>query len=148
MLRTAALLKSALQEGFAMSKKRRHAGCETDMTPMIDVVFQLIIFFVVAVKLDAQVNREIVIPIAPHGSESDVPSMVVEVDRRGWLSINGAQLSPQRLLEILKTRKDRNGIFPVLICADRRTEHKDIKTVMDVCSEIDIRKVNFAVKKK
>ena len=30
-----------------MSKKRNSEGCETNMTPMIDVVFQLLIFFII-----------------------------------------------------------------------------------------------------
>ena len=34
-----------------MSKKRDSSGCDVNMTPMIDVVFQLIIFFVVTLKM-------------------------------------------------------------------------------------------------
>ena len=44
-----------------MSKRKRvthNEGADVDMTPMIDVVFQLIIFFIVTIKLNEQINVE------------------------------------------------------------------------------------------
>jgi biopolymer transport protein ExbD len=132
-----------------MTRKRKTPGegCEVDMTPMIDVVFQLIIFFIVTIKMEQEVNEDIELEEAPHGpviDEQDPRTMVVEVDRRGWISMSGAQLSKAKFLGVLQARYRRYGAFPVLIRGDRRTRHEDIRAVMDLCTRIGIWRISFA----
>ncbi len=117
------------------------------MTPMIDVVFQMIIFFIVTIKMDESMNEEIILEDAPHGplyKGEDPTTMVIEVDRRGWLSINNVQLTEGKLRDIIRGRFRRFGTFPVMIRADRRTEHRDVRKVMDLCTEIGIWRIDFA----
>ena len=127
--------------------RRGSEGSEVDMTPMIDVVFQLIIFFIVTIKMDQDVNEDIELEASPHGpiiEEQDPRTMVVEVDRRGWISMSGAQLSKSKFMKIMKARTQRYGAFPVLIRGDRRTRHEDIRAVMDMCTRMGIWRVSFA----
>jgi biopolymer transport protein ExbD len=131
--------------------KNPHEGSEVDMTPMIDVVFQLIIFFIVTIKMDQDVNKEIELPPSPRGpmiEEEDPRTMIVEVDQHGWISIRGAQLSHQQFLNIMRARYKRFGEFPVLIRGDRRAEHKHIKAVMDICTSANLWRINFAAIKE
>jgi len=125
--------------------------CEVNMTPMIDVVFQLMIFFIVTIKLEQNINPEIKLELAKHGpviKEEDPRTMVVEVNQRGWISIHGAQLTKQKFWEIMKARYDRHGVFPVLIRGDWRAKHNDIRAVMDICTGIGIWRINFAAIKE
>ena len=137
---------------MAIKKRNRsHEGCEIDMTPMIDVVFQLIIFFIVTMKMNQDINEDIVLADAKHGpaiEDEDPRQMVIEVDQRGWISIHGAQLSRKRLRGIMAARFKRYGAFPVLIRGDERTKHKDIRAVMDICTSIGIWRINFAAIKE
>jgi len=114
---------------------------------MIDVVFQLIIFFIVTIQMEKEYNREIELEDSPHGDviegEQDPRSMVVEIDRRGWISMHNCQLSRTKLREIIQARFDRYGSFPILIRADKRTRHKDVKSVMDLCTQVGIWRINF-----
>lgn len=117
-----------------------------DMTPMIDIVFQLIIFFIVAITLQKEFNPDIRLPNAPDSPiiEGDNPkTFIVEVDRRGWITIHGAVLSKSKLRQIVRRRYNRYGEFPVLIRGDWRTKHRDIRAVMDICSEENIWRVSF-----
>ncbi len=132
-------------------KRSSTSGCAVDMTPMIDVVFQLIIFFIVTIKMEESINEDIRLAKAEHGpmiEESDPRTMVVEVDKRGWISIHGAQLSRAKFQKIMVARAKRYRQFPVLIRADRRAEHKDVRAVMDICSKIGIWRINFAAIKQ
>jgi biopolymer transport protein ExbD len=134
-----------------MSRRQQGPAGDVDMTPMIDVVFQLIIFFIVTIKLDQDVNEDIILEDAKHGpaiEKEDPRTMVVEVDRRGWISIHGAQLSPRKFLNIMKARYARHGQFPVLIRGDLRARHKDIRAVMDICTSVGIWKISFAAVKE
>ncbi len=131
-------------------KRSSTAGCAVDMTPMIDVVFQLIIFFIVTIKMDED-KKDIELAKAPHGPviEKMAPTtMVVEVDKKGWISMHGAQLSKSKFTKIMRARTKRYGQFPVLIRADRRAEHKDVRAVMDICSGLNIWRINFAAIQK
>ena len=134
-----------------MARKRSHEGCSVDMTPMIDVVFQLIIFFIVTIKMEQTINEEIELAKAEYGptiEEEDPRTMVVEVDQRGWISIHGAQLSRDKFTKIMQARQKRHGEFPVLIRGDWRARHQDIRAVMDICTAVGIWRINFAAIKQ
>ncbi len=123
-------------------------GCELNMTPMIDVVFQLIIFFVVTLKMTETVNPDIVLEDGKHGeiitADNQTPQTVeIEVSRRGRISISNATLNTGMLETIIRNRYNKYGAFPVMIRADYRTRHEDVKKVMDVCTRNGVWKVGF-----
>ena len=135
-----------------MARKERSAGCEVDMTPMIDIVFQLIIFFIVTIQMEKELNPEIELEDSTHGpiieGEQDPRSLVVEIDKRGWISMHNCQLSKTKLRDIMRARYDRYGSFPILIRADKRTRHEDVKSVMDICTSVGIWRINFVAIKE
>jgi len=133
-----------------MSKRRSSELCELDMTPMIDVVFQLIIFFIVTIKMDESKNEDIVLEDARQSPvyKGDNPrTLVIEVDKRGWISMHGAQLTNSQLKRIIQGRFNKLGAFPIMIKADKRTLHKDVRKVMDICTEVGLWRIDFAAVK-
>jgi len=132
-----------------MAKKSSTEQCEMDMTPMIDVVFQLIIFFVVTMKMTTDINRNIVLEDGKHGvtlTQDNLPptTLEIELDRRGRISIHNATLSESQLREIMRNRINRHGNeFPVMIRADHRTMHEKVKRIMDICTASGIWKLSF-----
>ena len=135
-----------------MAERRKLEGSPIDMTPMIDVVFQLIIFFIVTIQMEKEYNREIELANAPDGpaiEKEDPRTTIIEVDRRGWISLRGAKVSKARLRKIMKTKfRRRGGAFPVLIRGDWRARHQDIRAVMDICTSVGIWRINFAAIKE
>lgn len=69
--------------------------------------------------------------------------LVIEIDPRGWIGVQNAQLSAADLAGLLRQRRDRLGEFPVLIHADPRTRHGAIRAVLDVCAALDLEQVRF-----
>jgi biopolymer transport protein ExbD len=125
-----------------------NAGCDLNMTPMIDVVFQLIIFFVVTLKMTKDINEEIVLEDGKHGpiiKEMPPQTMEIEIDKRGRISIHNAQMTPGQLRAILVNRVNRfhSANFPLLIRADRNTRHEKVKEVMDICTGAGVWKLSF-----
>ena len=129
--------------------KLKSEECAMDMTPMIDVVFQLIIFFVVTLKMTDDTNKDIKLEEGKDGetlTQDNMPptTLEIEVDKFGKISIHNAKLSPSDLAGILRNRVNKYGNeFPVLIRADKRTQHKDVKRVMDVCTASGVWKLSF-----
>jgi biopolymer transport protein ExbD len=132
--------------------RRKVEGVEMNMTPMIDVVFQLIIFFVVTIKMDSDYARDIELARAPSGptieGKQNPTTLLLEVNRFGWISMRGAQLSQERLRTMMANRYKKYGEFPVLIRGDWRARHADIKRVMDICTESGIWRINFVAVKE
>jgi biopolymer transport protein ExbD len=135
-------------------RKVRSLGCDLNMTPMIDVVFQLIIFFVVTIKMSDNIYEDIVLEDGRHGAivkEMPPQTLIIELGRKlpfigGYrISINNAVVSESMLRDILVTRinRYRNTNFPVLIRADNRVPHREVKRVMDVCTGAGIWKLSF-----
>lgn len=119
------------------------------MTPMIDVVFQLIIFFVVTLKMTSDVNPDILLEDGKHGdtiTEENRPptTLEIEVDKSGSISIHNGRMSADMLNTIMRNRVNRLGTeFPVLIRADYRAKHEQVKRVMDICTQQGIWKLSF-----
>ena len=132
-----------------MASKAKNEACDIDMTPMIDIVFQLIIFFVVTLKFTSDMNREIILEDGKHGetitADKMPPTMLeIEVDRRGRISISNFKYTEEMMRAVLKNRVNRLGPeFPILIRADKRAPHELVKKVMDICTESGIWKLSF-----
>lgn len=127
-------------------RKKIDSGCPLDLTPMIDVVFQLIIFFIVTMNMDKEKNKDIILEPARNGpvlKEQDPRTMVIEINSLGWISMHGAQLTKEKLRDLLNRRYRKYKDFPVMIYGDARTKHSDIKAVMDICTECNIWSLDF-----
>lgn len=133
--------------------RRSSEGAEIDMTPMIDVVFQLIIFFIVTINMEQKYNEEIILADGKHGpaiegDQATDRTMVVEIDKKGRVSMRKVALTHNKLKAILRNRYKRMGAYPVLIRADEKTQHIHVKTVMDICSSSGIWQISFAAVKE
>ena len=136
-----------------MSNRRKLDPAEMNMTPMIDVVFQMIIFFVVTLKMTKNENPDIDLEDGRNGEvitadNMPVQTLTIEVDRRkfgrhGRISINNATCSLVNLDGILKNRYHKFGSFPVLIRADKDAVHEDVRKVMDICTRNGVWKIGF-----
>ncbi len=123
--------------------------CQMDMTPMIDVVFQLIIFFVVTLQMTTDMNKDIVLEEGKDGitlTQDNMPptQLEIELDYKGRISIHNITISLPRLKETILRRVGKYGTeFPVLIRADQRAEHWMVKQIMDVCTSCGVWKLSF-----
>lgn len=121
------------------------------MTPMIDVVFLLIIFFLVSSHLARQeVQMELPLPHAASGSQPDQdeqqPRLIVNVAGDGQLQLAGRLVTIQQLQERLLTRRQISGDeLEVRIRSDRSVLYSRINPLMQACAKAGIWNVTFAV---
>lgn len=107
------------------------------ITPLIDVVFLLLIFFLVASRL-SQEDRELDIPLPSAANAmpmtSEVQELVVNVDELGSIFVNGDTLSLDQFDQMLTQAVANNPLGQsVIIRADRRVPLQSPIDVMDVC---------------
>ena len=114
---------------------------QLDMTPMIDVVFELIIFFVVTIKQEdlftrLNANRPAPASSSSSSSESDT-TVTIEVgrgpDANGLLVYNQRPVRrselDQNLREVARTSKKT----PIIVKCAEDSPHKALVDVLDIC---------------
>ena len=121
---------------------------QLDMTPMIDVVFELIIFFVVTLTQANSKDETVRLEDGKHGIEltpDELPPthLIVDVARNGRISMCDVTITPAELGRRVKERMRKYGEFPVLIRADYRAKHKSVAEVMNACTQNGIWKLSF-----
>jgi biopolymer transport protein ExbD len=127
----------------------KHRNIESvNLTPMIDIVFQMIIFFVFTLDLEREkFTDEVKIPWAKNAKpilEFEPATVYPQVLRNGDIKLGTAIYSPASFQNTIRATVKRYGQeVPVMIYADGETEHRDIKKVMDICSAEGLYKINI-----
>ena len=128
-----------------------------DMTPMIDVVFELIIFFVVTLTEAQKKDETIELEDGKHGivlTPDEMPPMQMQIDiasrdkkgktlPRGRITMGDRELTPDEIGRRVKERMRKVGEFPVLIRADYNCRHEVVARVMNAVTAAGIWKISF-----
>ena len=123
--------------------KRSTVASTLSLTPLIDVVFLLLIFFLVTSEFEDEERRlNIVLPTATSAvpMTSQPKEVIVDIDQQGALYLNGQQSNLQELEKWLTVAVANNPTNQsVVIRADRATAFQPVVSVMDVCNRTGIR---------
>ena len=123
-----------------IDKGRLAGGLE--LTPMIDVVFLLMIFFLVASKLDeADRSIDVVLPQASAAKPltSKPREFVINIDREGNYFAGARPVRLEDLRQLLRqSAADNPQRQTVIVRADENTAHKFVVGAMDACVQAGI----------
>ena len=124
-------------------------GCEIKIAPLIDVVFLLIIFFMVVSQFTQMEAETLQLPQAAHGEEptQSIPRrIIVNVLVDGDIVINGLAHSSSAFDELLSAQSSSQAQRPtVIIRADRKTPARHIRAILVACARHGITGVNLSV---
>lgn len=134
-----------------MSKKGRDKGAvvaDIPISSMIDIIFLLIIFFVVTAAMDKEVeDEEVVLANAPHGKplkKKDPRSVTINVRMNGDITLAGRVVSVSTVSDVLKIAAHKYGPdIPIIVRADERTYHGFVAKVMAAVTKTSLYKVKF-----
>ncbi|MBQ8571179.1 MAG: biopolymer transporter ExbD [Kiritimatiellae bacterium] len=126
------------------SRRKKGDNVALEMTPMIDVVFQLLIFFIVTLKQeDIMANLEAFRP-APDSSatveEKEEPLQIL-IGKEG-LAFNGALVNEEQLAKKLENIVKRNKDAMILIKSSGDAPHMYLVSALDICSRVGITKIS------
>lgn len=130
-------------------KPRTSEELDVNVTPLIDVIFLLLIFFMVSTTFEKTSEIEVTLPEAAVDkplSENDDP-IEVTISAEGTYFVNGkrvvnTQLSilKQALVKMSNGRKDP----PIIISADANATHQSVVKVMDAARQLGFIHLNIA----
>ena len=121
---------------------------EVNLTPLIDVVFLLLIFFMVSTTFDKHAKLEVSLPEAStRATQQQKDPLVLSIDAKGNYFLNDRQVVNQQLKTlkqaIQKMIGDDKDVVLVLR-ADANTAHKSVVRAMDAASQLGLTKLSIA----
>lgn len=119
-----------------------------NLTPLIDVVFLLLIFFMVTTTFTRDTNLLINLPEAS-GEIMDVSPEQIEVmvAQNGSYAVNGRGLVNSQLSTLMDAIEEMSAgdrSLPVIITADANTSYQSVVTVMDAVAQLGFSQLNIA----
>ena len=129
-------------------RARKREEFDLNLTPLIDVVFLLLIFFMVSTTFQKEADLQVQLPSASQEpTAAPVEKLEVTINPQGQYFINGRELTNNRL-ETLRTalakmsRGQRD--IPLVIRADAQTPHQYVVTAMDAAAQLGMLKLSIA----
>ena len=128
---------------------RPRAQPEVNLTSLIDVVFLLLIFFMVSTSFVKQSQININLPESDSAPVTDeVPERIdIMITETGTYLVNGRELinnRPATLRSAIQKESSGNNELPITISADANAKHQDVVTAMDVAGRLGFTKINIA----
>ena len=132
-------------------RPNRTDDVDVNLTPLIDVVFLLLIFFMVTTTFNREMELKIELPRAS-GEETKMEQKHIEItiDGQGRYFINRKQLINTQAETVRRALEKESGGDPstiLLISADGQAPHQSVITAMDMARQLGLVKMTFAVKR-
>lgn len=124
---------------------------QLNLTPLIDVVFLLLIFFMVSTTFDKQAELSIDLPEADGKPVIAQKNFKIEIaiDGQGHYFVNQRRLKDDSLKTLKRaieiTKADRKAP-QVIISSDKNTPYQAFITAMDAAKQLGLERVNLATK--
>ncbi|NOQ17038.1 MAG: biopolymer transporter ExbD [Methyloprofundus sp.] len=133
-------------------RKNKHQPLEISLTPMIDVVFLLLIFFMVTTTFSQQTAIKIQLPQADGQAkvERQQQVLMLTIAKGGQYYINDKALADGKLSTLSKalSKFSSNKHIPLVINADARAPVQSAISVLDVASKIGFTNITFVTEKE
>ncbi|MFT4647162.1 MAG: biopolymer transport protein ExbD [Glaciecola sp.] len=130
-------------------KIRNEEGMEElvlNLTPMIDVIFLLLIFFMVATTFqDPERELDVDLPQAQSGSTltDQDDEVIINILENGTVVIAERELTHDELVRLLNQTAQQDPETPVTIRGDRFVHHEDIVSAMDACGSAGLHNLSI-----
>lgn len=116
-------------------------NADVDMTPMLDIVFILLIFFIVTTSFVKPVAIELNRPLDKPSIEKQSKNAVFSIDANNGVYFSGRLIDLEHVSNNLAMFAAKYKISSVLIKADENSKHNTLMTVMNSVKEYD----NYAI---
>jgi biopolymer transport protein ExbD len=121
-----------------------------NLTPLIDVVFLLLIFFMVSTTFTKETHLSVDLPEAVGEQSSDLPEQIeILINSDGSYSVNGLALVNSQVATLrsaLEKTSEGNNQVPLVITADAKTPHQAVVQAMDVAGQLGFARLSITTR--
>jgi biopolymer transport protein ExbD len=122
-----------------MAVESKKDAPELNLTPMIDVVFQLLIFFMVTAVFAITPGLDIKLPEAEEAQAPEKENLFIVVDQDGNMKLNHRSVTFATLKEDLAMKREQlDNTTMIIIQGDERSTHGQIVQIMDLARAVGL----------
>ena len=127
-------------------RQARRPEVSINLTPLIDAVFLLLIFFMVSTSFTDLTQLTVYLPKVRGASASDEVGLVLVIDSAGVITVGGDPVpnDAEGLYRVLEAAANGNFDVPVPLSADAMTPHQYVVTMLDVASQLELQRLTIA----
>lgn len=132
-----------------LKSRQNRINSNVDMTPMIDIVFQLIVFFLVSTTLAVVPGIKLNLPQSRTAEGTSVQGITIYAEKNGVMFFNDTEVSMDTLEEQLRlfdTGDTKKEEFPVSLQADDEVTNGTIVKIFDIIRENGYSVINLRTK--
>ncbi|MDC0214754.1 biopolymer transporter ExbD [Gammaproteobacteria bacterium] len=132
-----------------MKRVRSKQEVTLELVPLIDVVFLLLIFFMVSTTFvqDSRINLSLPEAHGDLSSEIEVSAIALAVDKDGLYTINGVALKtndrPTIVEALLKITEPGDAKQKIVLLADAKTDYQNVIVALDALSSVGLSNVSM-----
>lgn len=130
-----------------MELRGKRKGSRTvfvNVTSFIDVLFVLLLFFMVSTTFVTQPAMNLDLPKAVHSQGTRQPGIIVYVDQDGVIHLNDEPVNDALLEQVLVSRLATSEDKAVVLKADSRVSHGTVVHVLDIIKGAGVQKLTIA----
>lgn len=126
-------------------RNRREESIDLNLTPLIDMIFILLLFFIVTANFVRESGVEVNRPIAQTG-ESKNPSIIVSIDHNNIVWVDNKTLDVRAVRSWMSHFLSEAPEGAVIIAADSKSSTGVMIQVLDGCREAGVKNVSVATR--
>ena len=129
-------------------KRQSRNSVEVNLTPLIDVVFLLLIFFMVSTSFTREAHLTLTLPEAERSDETsgEDPRVDVIIDADGFYRVGGRMLVDTKLdtlASALQLASEGALEMPIAVTADKNAPYQNVVQVIDIAGQLGFTRVNL-----
>jgi biopolymer transport protein ExbD len=133
---------------FLEYKPRAKREANIDIGPLMDMVFILLIFFVVTSTFTRETGVEVNKPQAQTANQLEKENILIAITRDGTIHIDERQVDLAGLSDVLKGILAKNPEREAVLIADKDAITGKLVSVIDACTVAGVKKVSIAALNK
>lgn len=127
---------------------KKAASAEVNIGPLLDMVFILLIFFVVTTNFNRETGVDVTKPQSQSAVSLGQKTILVGISREGTIHIHGKQVTNEGLISIVDREIRKRPAASVVIVGDEGSTLGKVVEVMDLCTRAGVKKVSVSADKK
>jgi len=130
-------------------KEKKKRDVFLDITPIVDTVFNLLIFFALSLNFTSNATLNVNLPkITSQTSSPEKSILTIQLTKNNEVFFNHQPITLERLESKLKETIEKSNDFSIIIQADEQVAHGKVVKIMDICKKCGLQKISIAAEIK
>ena len=126
------------------NRRRKSEESEVNMTPMLDVVFIMLIFFIVTASFVKEAGVDVNRPPALTAISKDKGNILIAITESGQIWIDRRQVDPRSLRANIERLHGENPQGAIVVQADKNSQNNLLVAVMDAAKAAGVNQIAIA----